>query len=112
MTLEISFQFLLKYESLFDLFNTFKDKYKEIFRDIAIDVLSGNATQYSAYDFFVDRQRIGSNMQVALNQVFASHCYSSVEFFQLRNVDLPDKFEDAIQLSEVKKQSIQKAYAE
>lgn len=27
-------------------------------------------------------------------------------------VDLPDKFENAIQLSEVKKQEIQKAYAE
>lgn len=34
------------------------------------------------------------------------------EFFQLRSVDLPDDFEDAIQLSEVKKQDIQKAEAE
>lgn len=34
-------------------------------------------------------------------------------YFKKKNlVDLPDKFEEAIQLSEVKKQEIQKAYAE
>lgn len=65
-------------------------------------------------------------MQEALNNEFRNSCFSTIDFFQLRSgfkafhsnskiffvVDLPDKFEEAIQLSEVKKQEIQKAYAE
>jgi len=39
-------------------------------------------------------------------------CYSNIVFLQLRSVDLPDPFENAIQESEVKKQDIQKANAE
>lgn len=35
-----------------------------------------------------------------------------MQYLQLRNVDLPNEFEEAIQLSEVKKQDIQKAMAE
>ncbi len=39
-------------------------------------------------------------------------CYSNIQFLQLRSVDLPNPFEDAIQESEVKKQDIKKAEAE
>ncbi len=35
-----------------------------------------------------------------------------MQFLQLRTVDLPNLFEDSIQLSEVKRQDIQKAKAE
>jgi len=38
--------------------------------------------------------------------------YCDVQFFQLRSVDLPNLFEDSIQLTEVKKQDISKATAE
>lgn len=70
------------------------------------------ATKYTAYNFFVDRQQIGSAMQDALNEAYKAVCFASIDFFQLRSVDLPDKFENAIQLTEVKKQDIQKAQAE
>ena len=36
----------------------------------------------------------------------------NVVFFQLRSVDLPNKYEDAIELTEVTKQDINKAKAE
>ncbi len=39
-------------------------------------------------------------------------CYSYIQFLQLRSVDLPNLFEDAIQQSEVKKQDIKQAEAE
>lgn len=39
-------------------------------------------------------------------------CFSYIQFLQLRSVDLPNLFEDAIQESEVKKQDIKKAEAE
>jgi hypothetical protein len=43
---------------------------------------------------------------------FNAICYSNIQFLQLRSVDLPNLFEQAIQLSEVKKQDIKKAEAE
>jgi hypothetical protein len=47
-----------------------------------------------------------------LDKVFSESCYSNIQFLQLRSVDLPVKFEESIQLSEVKKQDIKKAEAE
>lgn len=47
-----------------------------------------------------------------LNEGFNRMCYSYIQFLQLRSVDLPNAFEDAIQESEVKKQDIKKAEAE
>jgi len=87
-------------------------EYSKIFDRMAVDVLTDLATNYTAYDFFVERQKIGVAMQTSLDSHFKSNCFSNIEFFQLRSVDLPDKFEDAIQLSEVKKQDIRKAQAE
>lgn len=51
-------------------------------------------------------------MKTTLNDYFTKNLFSTVHFFQLRSVDLPDAFEKAIMTTEVKKQDIQKAYAE
>ncbi len=51
-------------------------------------------------------------MKTALNDYFTKNLFSTVHFFQLRSVDLPDLFEKAIMTTEVKKQDIQKALAE
>ena len=79
---------------------------------IAIDVLTDVATQFSSDRFFFDKENIGVDMQTALNATFGTMCHLSVEYFQLRNIDLPDHYETAIQQTEVKKQDINKAYAE
>lgn len=110
--LEISFQYKLNYEGIFNLYMSYGPEYSKIFDRMAIDVLTDLATNYTAYDFFMERQKIGIAMQNALDTHFKSNCYSNIEFFQLRSVDLPDKFEGAIELSEVKKQDIRKAQAE
>jgi len=112
VTLEISFQYKLIYENLYPLYMTFGDDYQRFFLNLAVDILTDAATNYTAYDFFMDRSKIGGAMQAALNQAYVNKCSSTIDFFQLRAVDLPDKFEDSIQQSEVKKQDIQKAYAE
>jgi hypothetical protein len=74
--------------------------------------LTEEATKYTAYDFFMDRGRIKEDFQVNLDKVFSQICYANIQFLQLRSVDLPNLFEQSIQLSEVKKQDIQKAQAE
>jgi len=112
VTLEISFQYSLNADNLTQLYMTYGEEYKDVFVLVAMDILTDLATKYTAYNFFVDRQQIGAAMQDALNTAYKNICFASVDFFQLRSVDLPDKFEDAIQLTEVKKQDIQKAQAE
>lgn len=115
--LEISFQYSLISEGLYNLYMSYGLDYTYIIQNVAIDTLSDLTTNYTAYNFFMDRGRIGTEMQSvpstqSLDTVLRSKVSASVEFFQLRSVDLPDDFENAIQLSEVKKQDIQKAEAE
>lgn len=115
--LEISFQYSLISEGLFNLYMNFALDYPYIIQNVAVDVLSDLTTNYTAYNFFMDRGRIGTEMQVvsarqALDTTLRRKVSAICEFFQLRSVDLPDDFENAIQMSEVKKQDIQKAEAE
>jgi len=51
----------------------------------------------------MNRTLIGTEMHQELNELFTTVARSSIDFFQLRAVDLPRDFEEAIQLSEVKK---------
>jgi hypothetical protein len=60
----------------------------------------------------MDRGRIKEDFQIMLDKFFSEICYGNIQFLQLRSVDLPDLFEQSIQVSEVKKQDIQKAQAE
>jgi hypothetical protein len=112
VTLEISFQFVLQPDGLFKLYNQFGPNYVKVFQNVAVDILTEEATKYTAYDFFMDRGRIKDDFQVNLNRVFNQVCFSNISFLQLRSVDLPNLFEESIQTSEVKKQDIQKAQAE
>jgi regulator of protease activity HflC (stomatin/prohibitin superfamily) len=112
VVLEISFQYILQPEHLFQLYMRYGDDYKKVFENIAIDNLTDEATKYTAYSFFWDRGNIKDDFKNSLDLAFQELCYSNIQFLQLRSVDLPNAFEDAIQLSEVKKQDIQKAKAE
>lgn len=112
VVLEISFQYVLQPEKIFDLFNKYGTKYHYVFQNVAIDILTEEATKYTAYEFFWDRGQIKDDFQNKLDKMFSVICYSNIQFLQLRSVDLPNLFEEAIQESEVKKQDIKKAEAE
>jgi regulator of protease activity HflC (stomatin/prohibitin superfamily) len=112
VTLEISFQYILQPDKLYDLYNTYGPKYDSVFQNIAINILTEEATKYTAYNFFMDRGKIKDDFQYELNLRFEKNCFSNIQFLQLRSVNLPNLFEQSIQESEVKKQDIQKAQAE
>jgi len=112
VTLEISFQFVLKGNSLYNIYMYYEKQYRLLVVNTAVDTLTDIATKYNAYDFFQSRAEIGNTMMLELDKALSKKMYCAVEFFQLRDVDLPDPFENAIQLSEVKKQDIHKATAE
>jgi hypothetical protein len=63
VTLEISFQYLLQQDNLYKLYNLYGAQYPLVFQNAAIDVLTEEATKYTAYEFFWDRGRIKDDFQ-------------------------------------------------
>lgn len=61
--LEISFQYSLIAEGLYGLYMNYALEYPYIIQNVAIDALSDLTTNYTAYNFFMDRGRIGTEMQ-------------------------------------------------
>ena len=112
VTLEISFQYVLTKDKIYELYNKYGSNYNYIFQNIAVHTLTEEATKYTAYNFFMDRGKIKDDFQKELNEIFEQLCYSNIVFLQLRSVDLPNLFEQSIQESEVKKQDILRAKAE
>jgi hypothetical protein len=112
VNLEISFQFIYISTQLYDLYMTYAADNRIPCMKIAIDILTDVATQYKASQFFFDKEKISAAMQTSLNQTFAQYCYATVDYFQLKSIDLPDLYETAIQLTEVKRQNIHKAEAQ
>jgi len=114
VTIELSFQYQLHMDKVYDLYTTFGAgrNFHDLFIRVAIDRLTEIATEYTANEFFVDRTRIGRAMEKLLTEDFESRLYATIFSFQLRSVGLPDEFEKAIQLTEVKKQDVHVAEAE
>jgi len=111
--LEVSFQYKLKLDQLYNLWSTFgHDKYEQTFIRIAIEQLTTAATMHNAHFFFTNRTAISKEFHHKLNKHFEQHAYAEVPFFQLRTVHLPDAFEDAIRETQVKQQEIQIARLE
>jgi len=112
--IELSFQYQLKKEQIFDLYTTLgpSPDYHNTFVRIAIDRLTEIATTYTANQFFMARTDIGKDMEQQLQKDFQDRLFASVFSFQLRSVGLPTEFEDAIQETEVMKQDVRVAQAE
>jgi len=114
VSIELSFQYQLNSTSLFDLYTTLgaAEDFHQTFVRVAIDRLTEIATLYTANEFFVERTRIGKDMEQKLRKDFQDGLFSTVFSFQLRSVSLPAQFEKAIQRTEVQKQDLHVAKAE
>ncbi|OMJ94404.1 hypothetical protein SteCoe_2457 [Stentor coeruleus] len=110
--LEVTFNYELQQDCLFDLYMNFGDNYEGFIVNAAIDETSKVATNYTAYNFFVNRSDIGEVMAEYVKLRMKKDMGILTKFFKLKNVDLPDDFEDALQQTQVKKQDIEKAEAE
>jgi regulator of protease activity HflC (stomatin/prohibitin superfamily) len=112
VNLEISFQYELQPAGLYSLYMNYSEDYQGFLINRAIDVVNKVSNTYTAYDFFLNRTDIANVMDQQLGSGFKQDLGISIKFFQLKDVDLPNSFEDAIQQTEVKKQDIEKAKAE
>jgi len=114
VNIELSFQYQLQKDSLYDLYTTFGGwpDYHNLFVRVAIDRLTESATLFNSPQFFTERTKIGAAMERQLLQDYQERLFSSIFSFQLRRVGLPKAFEDAIQETEVKRQDVRVAEAE
>lgn len=110
--LEISFQYKLRPQDLYQMYQSLGERYEEVLVRIAIEQLTSAATMHVAYDFFKNRTGLSIEMHNRLETHFQKHGFSDVPFFQLRTVRLPKKFESAIEDTQVKEQEIKVAKAE
>jgi len=106
LTLGVSFQFTLTKTRLYELYMTYRDDYRKVLFNVATHIVANTASNYTAYNFFNDKQTIAYDMQRALNQYVAQHLYMTVETLQIILVELPQQFEEAILESISVKQNI------
>lgn len=116
--LEVSFQYKLKsdynatHSEVELLYRKYGEKYEDVFVLAAIETVTREATKHNASTFFSQRVFVGDRMQERMTQDFNDNYFANIEFFQLRSVSLPTRFEEEIQNTEVQKQDISKAEAE
>eukprot|EP00933_Yihiella_yeosuensis_P022611 TRINITY_DN17792_c0_g1_i1.p1 TRINITY_DN17792_c0_g1~~TRINITY_DN17792_c0_g1_i1.p1 ORF type:complete len:298 (-),score=38.97 TRINITY_DN17792_c0_g1_i1:65-958(-) len=110
--LEVSFQYRLKFDQVYDLYTILGATYEQTFVRMAIEQLASAATLHNAHFFFTNRTSVGQEMHTVLDKHFRKHGFAEVPFFQLRTVHLPTEFEAAIRETQVKQQDIQIASLE
>uniref|UniRef100_A0A7S4DNH4 Band 7 domain-containing protein n=1 Tax=Lotharella globosa TaxID=91324 RepID=A0A7S4DNH4_9EUKA len=106
LTLGVSFQYTLILDKVYDLYMNFKLKYEEVLFNVAAHIIANTASNYSAYNFFNDKQTIAYSMQKMLNDYLPGKLFVTVEALQILLVELPRQFEDAILESIAVKQNI------
>ena len=96
----------------YDMSDTQKRSYHQIFVRRATDVLTGVATEHEAREFFANRTLIAANMENKLKKHFESEGdFIIVPLFQFQAVDLPGdsaRFETAIRETQVADQMIKR----
>jgi len=106
LTLGIGFQYTLNKAKIYDLYMRYQENYPAVLFDIASHVLADIACNYTAYNFFNDKQSIAIVMQQELDKVTQELMFASVQTLQIMLVKLPLSFEDAIVESISVKQNI------
>jgi len=95
VNLDISFGFKIDRNRVIDIYRRYDHDYAEVFAQIAVAVVKDVAIRYEASDFFVNRRAIAEQMKRTL-RVRLKEEYATLEVFNLRGIDIPDKFERKI----------------
>lgn len=120
--LEVEFNFQLSLfnagaddtPSLVSLYNRYggPDDYRKFFTLLAIDELTQLATRYNASTVFSQRDRVGDDMKMELNDLFGREAFCNVTNVQLKTLTLPPTFEEAIRETQVAAEKKRTATAE
>ncbi|MFW9778541.1 MAG: SPFH domain-containing protein [Candidatus Heimdallarchaeota archaeon] len=111
INVQLAFQYRLRKEDILNLFRTFGLEYEERYVGQARTTLRDVASFYNAIEFFNNRTSIGDTMMEKLKDDL-DIMFADVMFFQLREIDLPDEFEEALKQVQIAQQEYQIAIYE
>eukprot|EP00761_Pharyngomonas_kirbyi_P013519 gb/GECH01013548.1/.p1 GENE.gb/GECH01013548.1/~~gb/GECH01013548.1/.p1 ORF type:complete len:320 (+),score=26.49 gb/GECH01013548.1/:1-960(+) len=111
LTLEVSFQYIVRKEQVFDIFFTYGTSYPPVITRIGRDAIRDVASQYNASRFFDDRRSIAFAMQQRLTDELQA-IPVDMGPLQLREIILPSAYEDVIERKEIVRQQIEQAFFE
>ena len=109
--IQLSFQYKLRKADLIQLYGTFALEYENFFVSQARTTLRDVSSFYNAIEFFNNRTYIGDIMFEYLIQDL-DVMFADVVYFQLREIDLPDEFEEALKQVQIAQQQYQIALYE
>jgi len=101
LILGVTFQYRLMQERVYDLFMNYTDQdmtlyYEDIFFNKASHIISEAANEFTAYQFFNNKQTIAMELSKRLNKSFATTYGAQVVALQINDDQLPKSFNDAI----------------
>jgi len=103
--LSISFQYLLEKESIPKLYALTNIQYEGLFTRIARDQLLEAAAEYEGPQYWMQRRSIGAHMRTLVDHKL-KESFSSLWGLQLLVIDLPDRYEKSITMTQVQNQII------
>jgi len=109
--IQLAFHYKLQKSKILDLYGTFALEYEDRFIGQARTTLRDVASFYNAIEFFNNRTSIGETMEEYLANDL-SDMFVDVMFFQMREIDLPDEFEEALKQVQIAQQQYQIALYE
>jgi regulator of protease activity HflC (stomatin/prohibitin superfamily) len=105
ITLDVSFEYKLIQTELTQLYLKFTENIEDPISKVAREAVRVAASRFGATNFFSSRNNVSLSMFNELELRLANvHC--QLNSFQLLNIKLPDKFDNAIQQTEVTRQQI------
>jgi len=105
LQLSISFQYTLNPDRLPELYALTNIAYEGLFVRIARDQLLEAAAEYEGPQYWLQRQDVGDHMRSLVNQQLEESC-AKLWGLQLLVIDLPDRYEKAITMTQVQQQII------
>lgn len=103
--LSVSFQYKLVPEHLHKLYALTNTEYEMLFTRIARDQMLEAASQYEGPQYWKQRHEIGNHMQGLVNEQL-SNSHAQLWGLQLLVIDLPDRYESSITMTQVQQQLI------
>lgn len=103
LILHVAFQYKLHRENIPKLYKLTNIRYEETFIRQAKNIILEEASEYNAPEYWEKRGEIGANIAKRLNETL-SRTYTSVESFQMIQIDLPHSYEDSIVQTQVEVQ--------
>lgn len=93
--LDVSFMYRIQRDKAASIYDKYRTGYDDIIRKIAVETIKQVSIEFTTEQFFLVRRLIGREMKNALWQRLRLESLD-IELFNLRGIDLPDKFEQKI----------------